>query len=218
MNRSGIITTSVHCAYELKYSWKIKGAKNMRLNTVGKSFAILAILMIMTLSVASADSVDEKRESLQKMSNETLHTLYNLQPSSRAAIRGAAGYAVFSISDMKLLLLGGGAGRGLAVNNNTQEKVFMKTTEAEVGFGLGIKKTAVIFVFGSDKAFADFGKEGWQIGGQATVAATDSVAGGSMQGAISVAPDVWMYQMTDKGLEASLTVRGIRYYKDSELN
>ena len=190
----------------------------MRLNTFVKSFAIMAMLMIMTISVVSAASVGEKRESLRKMSNETLHTLYNLQPSSQNAIEGAAGYAVFSISDIKFAFLGGGAGKGLAINNTTQQEIFMKTSEAEVGFGLGIKKYQVVLVFGSDKAFADFGKEGWQVGGQATAAATDSVNGGSLQGAVSVAPDVWMYQMTDKGLEASITLRGIRYYKDSALN
>ena len=190
----------------------------MRMNTFVKSLAIMAMLMVMTISVVSAASVSEKRDSLRKMSNETLHTLYNLEPSSRASIEGAAGYAVFSISDIKFAFFGGGAGKGLAVNNRTQEQVFMKTSEASVGFGLGIKKYNVVFVFGNEKAFADFGKEGWQIGGQATAAATDSVNGGSMQGAVSVAPGVWMYQMTDKGLEASITLRGIRYYKDSGLN
>jgi len=190
----------------------------MRLNTFVKSFLIMAMLMVVTISVVSAASIGEKRELLRKMSNETLHTLYNLQPGSRVSIEGAAGYAVFSISDIKFAFFGGGAGRGLAVNNNTHEEVFMKTSEAEVGFGLGIKKTDVIFVFGSDKAFANFIKEGWQFGGQATAAATDNVNGGSLQGAVSVAPDVWMYQMTDKGLEASITIRGMRHYKDRDLN
>ena len=190
----------------------------MRVNTFTKSFVIMAMLMVMTISVVSAASIGEKRDAVRKMSNETLHTLYNLQPTSRASIEGAAGYAVFSISDIKFAFLGGGAGQGLAVNNVTKKEVFMKTSEAEVGFGLGIKKYYVVIVFGSDKALADFGNEGWQIGGQATAAATDSVNGESMQGAVSVAPNVWMYQMTDKGLEASLTMRGIRYYKDSGLN
>lgn len=190
----------------------------MRQNTFVKSFAILTMLMIMTISVVSAASVSEKRQSIRNMSNETLQTLYNLEPGSRASIEGAAGYAVFSISDIKFAFLGGGSGKGLAVNNHTQEQIFMKTSEAEVGFGLGVKKYNVVLVFGSDEAFADFGKDGWQVGGQATAAATDSVNGGSMQGAVTVAPGVWMYQMTDKGLEASITLRGIRYYKDSGLN
>lgn len=190
----------------------------MRLNIFGKSLVMMAMLMIMAISVVSAASVGEKQDSLRKMSHETLHTLYKLQPSSRSAIEGAAGYAVFSISDIKFVFLGGGAGRGIAINNNNQEEVFMKTSEAEVGFGLGIKKYNVVFVFRTPKAFADFGKEGWQVGAQATAAATDRVSGDSFQGAVSVAPDVWMYQLTDKGLEASITLRGIRYYKDSDLN
>jgi len=106
----------------------------------------------------------------------------------------------------------------LAVNNNTGKEIFMKTGDVQIGLGLGIKKFDVVFVFESEKAWTNFVNNGWDVGGQATVAATDSVSGGSLQGAVSAGQDIWMYQMTDKGLEVSLTIRGIRYYKDSELN
>lgn len=49
------------------------------------------------------------------------------------------------------------------------------------------------------------------------------VAGGGQgaeifAGAMSVSPGVWLYQLTDDGLAAELTVKGTRYYVDSELN
>ncbi len=106
----------------------------------------------------------------------------------------------------------------MAVNNATGEEIFMQTGDVQLGLGLGIKTYDVLFVFGTKKAFSDFVTSSWQFGGQATAAATDSVVGDSMQGAIPVSADVWMYQVTDKGLELSATVRGIRYFKDKDLN
>lgn len=39
-----------------------------------------------------------------------------------------------------------------------------------------------------------------------------------MQGAMSVSPGVWLYQMTDKGLALELTAKGTKYSKDDDLN
>lgn len=183
-----------------------------------KTLALVLIVLMTTVSAASAASLTEKRDSVRKTAKSTLNRLYSIHPSARGAIKNAAGYAVFSISDFKVVFLGGGGGKGLAMNNVTKKETFMKTGDVQVGLGLGIKKFQVVFVFETDEAFENFVNNGWDVGGQATVAATDSVSGGSLQGAVSAGHDVWMYQMTDKGLEASLTVRGIRYYKDSELN
>ncbi|MDR3560596.1 MAG: YSC84-related protein [Negativicutes bacterium] len=190
----------------------------MRLKTYGRILTVWVVLMVMAVSTASAASVEERRDAIRKASQQTLERLYNIHSTARNAIENAAGYAVFSISDVKIVFFGGGGGKGLAVNNATGQETFMKTGDIQIGLGLGIKKFDVVFVFESEKALADFANNGWQLGGQATAAATDSVSGGSLEGAVSAGPDMWMYQLTDKGLELSLTVRGIRYYKDSELN
>jgi lipid-binding SYLF domain-containing protein len=94
----------------------------------------------------------------------------------------------------------------------------MGTGDVQLGLGLGIKRYEVLFIFQTQEALQDFGNNGWQLGAQATLAATDSVSGGSLQGAVSVGPSMWMYQMTDKGLEASITLREIRYFRDGKLN
>jgi len=190
----------------------------MRLNTFMKSFTILMVLMVMTVAVASAASVEEKRQSIRNVANDTLNEVYNVKPSARDAVANAAGYAAFTITDAKLVFFGGGGGKGMSVNNNTGQEIFMGTGDVQVGFGLGIKKYEVLFIFGTEKALAEFGNNGWELGAQATVAATDSVSGGALDGAVSVGPDMWMYQVTEKGLEASITLRGIRYFKDKDLN
>ena len=190
----------------------------MRMNIFMKTFTILMVLMMMTIAVVSAASVEERRQAIRNITSETLSEVYSVQPKAKDAVENAAGYAAFTITDAKLVFFGGGGGKGMSVNNSTGQEIFMGTGDVQVGFGLGIKKYDVLFVFTSEKALADFGNNGWQLGAQATLAATDSVSGGSLEGAVSVGPDVWMYQLTDKGLEASITIREIRYFKDKDLN
>lgn len=190
----------------------------MRMGIPGRIILVLLVISVMTVSLVSAASVDEKRDSIRKTTNQTLDRLYSIHPSARGAVENAIGYAAFSITDAKIVFFGGGGGKGMAVNNATGQETFMKTGDVQIGFGLGIKKFNVVFVFESEDAFNNFINNGWEFGGQATAAATDSVNGGALQGAVSGGKDIWMYQLTEKGLEVSLTIRGIRYYKDSELN
>lgn len=180
-------------------------------------FLAIAMLTLM-VSVASAASVEEKRESVRKSAGESLELLYKAQPKAQAAVEKNAGYAVFNNVGTKILLFGGGKGKGIAVNNQNGNETFMKMAEVQAGLGLSIKEFSVVFVFETEEVLNTFINQGWEFGGQATVAATDSVNGISMEGAVSVSPGVWMYQMTKKGLAAEITVKGTRYYKDEDLN
>lgn len=190
----------------------------MQQKTFMKSITLVVVWMMMTIAVASAATVEERRQEIRNLTKETLTEIYSVQPKARDAVTNAAGYAAFSITDAKLVFFGGGGGKGMSVNTSTGQELFMGTEDVQIGFGLGIKKYKVLFVFETAKALEDFGNSDWDLGGQATLAATDSVSGGSLQGAVSAGPGTWMYQLTDKGLEASITVRGIHYFKDKELN
>ncbi len=175
-------------------------------------------LLVFSPVTVAAPSKAEQQADVRKTANETLNRLYKAQPSARNAVQNAAGYAVFSNFGMKIFLAGGGSGSGLAVNNKTKKETFMKMVEVQAGLGLGIKKFRVIFVFEKSKDLDDFINSGWEFGGQATAAAKLGNDGAAYQGAMSVKPGVWMYQLTDDGLAAELTGRGTKYYKDSDLN
>ena len=190
----------------------------MRITLVARLLAVVMLAMVFLTPVAAAASVEERRNDIRKMANDTLQRLYKEKPSAQAAIENAVAYAVFSNTGYKLFLLGGGGGKGLAVHNGTGAEVFMKMAEVDIGFGLGIKEFSVIFVFETERAFEKFTADGWKFGGQTTAAATDGVSGDSIEGAVVVAPGMWMYQMTNKGLALELTAKGTRYYKDSSLN
>ncbi len=178
---------------------------------------MLAAMLTLMSSAASAATVDEKKDAVRKAVAETLQSLYKLQPAAQDAVEGNAGYAVFNNIGTKIFITGGGKGKGLAVNNNDKAETFMKMVEFQVGLGFGVKEFSVIFVFETEEALNTFVNQGWEFGGQATLAATDNVNGGSMAGAASVSPGVWMYQLTKKGLAAEITAKGTRYYKDGDL-
>ena len=183
----------------------------------GIVFALTLVLLGSTPATAS-DSKETQRAEVRKTSQQILNQLYRARPSAKGAVASAAGYAVFSNFGMKILVAGGGGGSGMAVNNASKKEVFMKMVEVQAGLGFGIKKFRVVFVFETESALNEFVNSGWEFGGQATAAATDGKSGVSYQGAASVMPGVWMYQLTDKGLALELTGKGTKYYKNDELN
>jgi lipid-binding SYLF domain-containing protein len=181
--------------------------------------AVLAVMVLMLAAVpAWGASKAEKQKEVQKVSRETLARLYKAQPSAKKAVEGAAGYAVFSNFGMKIFVAGGGSGSGMAVDNKTKKATYMKMVEVQAGLGMGVKKFRVVFVFDTQKALNDFVNSGWEFGGQTTAAAKAGDQGAALTGAVSVAPGVWMYQLTDTGLAAEITGKGTKYYKDSDLN
>jgi lipid-binding SYLF domain-containing protein len=176
------------------------------------------ILFIMLISTTAMAGVDEDRAAVRAAANDILETLYATQAGSKAVVEGANGYAVFSNFGMKILLAGGGKGKGLAVNNKTKAETFMKMAEIQAGLGFGIKSFNLVWVFQTQEGFDKFVNSGWEFSGQATAAAKADNQGGAVQGAVSVAPGVWLYQMTKNGLALELTVKSTKYYKDDSLN
>jgi lipid-binding SYLF domain-containing protein len=194
----------------------------MKQNTVATwGLALLAALSLSTAlppAASAASKADEERAEIRKTTDETLSRLYAAQPGAKSAIAKSAGYAVFSNFGMKIFLAGGGTGKGMAVNNKTKAETFMKMVEVQAGLGLGIKKFRLVWVFENKADFDAFVDSGWELGAQATAALKSGDKGGSFEGAVSVKPGVWLYQITDDGLAAEITAKGTKYYKDDDLN
>lgn len=180
--------------------------------------ALVALLLAASATVASDATRQEQQNNLRTMASETLTQLYRRQPAAQDVIKRAAGYAVFSNVGMKVLVAGTGKGQGVAVDNKTGKETFMKMLEVQAGLGFGLKKYRLVWVFEDRAAFNKFITTGRELGGQATFSAKAVGKGGGVAGAASVDKGVWLYQLTDKGLAAEVTVRASKYYKDPELN
>ena len=187
--------------------------------TVSSSFFAAVLVCALAVSANAADpKIEKKQVEIRNMAQDTLKSLYKADPRTKAAVKDAAGYAVFSNLGVKILVAGSGSGKGIAVDNKTKHETFMKMIELQAGLGMGVKKFRVIFVFDNQKALNSFVNSGWEFGGQTTAAAKNGDKGAAMAGAVSVSDGVWMYQLTDKGVALEITAKSTKYYKDDELN
>jgi len=176
-------------------------------------------IALMAAGVSSAkDSSADKKEKIRKMASQTLADLYKLHPAAQESISKSAGYAVFSNLGVNLLLVSTAHGSGLAVNSQTREETFMKMISVGAGIGAGVKDFRAIFVFETGKALTNFITSGWDASGQADATAKAGNEGGSYSGATSVAPGVWVYQITKNGLALQATLQGTKYSRDDDLN
>ena len=193
------------------------------------SLVILALALLVSTPVLAGQSSEDKekekqakanqeRQEIRKNTKDALAQLYKVQPSAKAAIGKAAGYAVFRNFGMKIFVAGSGTGKGEAIDNKTKKETFMKMVELQAGLGFGVKKFTLVWVFETSDAIGKFINSGWELGGQTSVAAKAGEKGGSLQGAMAVSPGVWLYQLTDAGLALELTAKGTKYYKDDDLN
>jgi lipid-binding SYLF domain-containing protein len=179
---------------------------------------IILIALFFATTSAHAASADEKRAEIRKMRSETLAKLYQVHPKAKGAIAGAHGYAVFSNVGINLIFASLATGRGIARDNKAGRDIFMGMGSAGIGLGLGLKDFRGIFVFKTKKAFDDFVNDGWEAGAHADAVAKAGKSGGALEGAVSVAPGVDLYQLTEAGLAIEATIQGTKYFKDDELN
>lgn len=204
-----------------------------------QQLALLAALLSLGAAPASADwswnpvkdvesalpggapnenQIIQARHQVREMSQDALSSLYEVSPTARESIERSAGYAVFSTFGLKLLVAGGTTGKGVVVNNRTHRQVFMRMAQVQGGLGFGVNDNRLIFVFANEEALRNFVNQGWEFGAQTNVSAMVEGQGGMFTGAVAVAPGVYLYQLTQTGLSATLTVAGTKFYKDPDLN
>jgi lipid-binding SYLF domain-containing protein len=168
--------------------------------------------------VPNEGKIIQARAQVREMAQDALATLYEIQPGARRSVERAAGYAVFSTFGVKLFFAGGTTGKGVVFNNRTQRQTFMKMVQVQGGLGFGLNQNRLIFVFTNDSALRNFIQQGWEFGGQANLSAMAGGQGGMFSGAAAVSPGVYLYQITQTGLSATLTVSGTKFFKDADLN
>lgn len=179
---------------------------------------LFCLLTATTFAAASPDKIDKQRAEIDTLSEQALQRLYTKVPSAQNVIKNCYAYATLSNTGIKLGLFGDAHGRGLAVNNATGEKVYMRMKEMGIGLGLGVKEYDLIFVIGTEKAWNSFIAGDIKFASSADASASDGQAGGSIDGASIAANGVWVYQITKKGLALEASIKGTKIYADKKLN
>lgn len=188
-----------------------------------KKFFILATVLLCMFTVSTAfaakGSVAEQRKQIDELNVKTLNRLYEKYPHAQNIIENECyAWATLSNTSTKLGIFGDAHGRGLAYNNQTGEKVYLRMKEFSAGFGLGAKEYDLVFLISNKEAWDNFIIGKIRFGASAEASADDGVSGGTVEGASYVAPGVWVFQMTTKGLALEATLKGTKIYKDKKLN
>ena len=180
--------------------------------------ALTVLLCLVTASTVFAASAAEQRAQIDQLHDKTLKKLYEKYPHAQRVINQCYAYATLSNSGVKVLFVGSSHGRGVAINRQTGERVYLRMNELSAGLGLGAKEYDLIFLINTRDAWDNFIAGKIRFGAEAEAAATDGVSGGAIDGATYAAPGVWVYQMTTKGLALEATLKGTKIYKDKKLN
>lgn len=180
---------------------------------------ILFALVLMTASTVFAKkSPDEVRAKLDEMSVQVLERMYQKYPSSEESVKNAYAYCTISASAVKWGLIGDDHGRGVAVNKQTNERIYMKMKEVTLGINVGAKEYDLLFVIQNKEAWERFISGSIKFGGEASAQASDGVSGGTVADASILAKGVWVYQLDKKGLAVELSFKGMRISPFRSLN
>jgi len=183
---------------------------------------IAGFALLFTATDLAAEDKDEdwkslknesKRLKIDEMSAAALEQVKNSNWKAQELFESAFGWAAFDNLKIAFLVSGGG-GNGVAVKNGTSEKTYMKMGTAGIGLGLGGQSYQVIFFFQDEKTFFNFVEKGWKADASAQAAAGEDGANATTGFVNGVA--VW--QITDKGLMASVDISGTKYWKNKKLN
>ena len=185
---------------------------------LGLMAIFMLCMMTATALAASAEKIQKERSEIDALSAKTLQNLYSKVPSAENVINSCYGYATLSNTGIKLGIFGDAHGRGLAINNETGERVYMRMNEIGIGLGLGVKEYDLIFVISTESAWKSFISGDIKFASSAEASANDGKTGDSIEGASVAANGIWVYQMTKKGLALDASIKGTKIYPDKKLN
>lgn len=163
--------------------------------------------------VLTPEQREAERKGRLKFAADTLEKLYAVQPEARKAVEGAAGYAVFDISAIYVILFVGQTGKGVVIDNKTKKPTYMLATRAGTGPGIGAQRVHQVFVFKTRGAMEQF-LLAKGTGGDVGV----SVSAGKDGSVRSFNPYIDVYQITEKGIALQANWGGTLYSPDEQLN
>jgi len=183
-------------------------------------YSILILLVTLLSGCTTINplaSPEDKRQKVMAMHDATLLKLYQVKPEVSSLVENAPGYAVFSDANINLIFGSFAGGYGVAIDNRSGKRTYMKMGEIGAGLGLGLKNFRSIMVFHNEQTMNKFVNEGWQFGAHTDAAAIFNERGDAVGGEILLG-NMTIYQLTTSGLALQATVKGTRYWQDKNLN
>lgn len=168
-----------------------------------------------TESLGDEATPEATRAKLDAMARRTLARLFAEQPDSRDLFDRSAGYAVFDKREASFYLVAG-YGRGVAVDADSDARVYMKmaTTGGSLSFGLGGFASHVVILFENSTELEKFIARGLD-----AAAEVGTMAGEQKdQFALRFNEGKAVFVLTNNGWKVEAKLTGSRYWPDRALN
>jgi hypothetical protein len=188
---------------------------------------ILCILVIASLIGCQSTGKDGKpltdAEILQqrmvvvRMGETGLAAFYKQNPSAKKEIEAAPGYAVFSTTNVNVVLLVVARGEGILHDKRRKEPIFLRSIKTGEGLGAGYQDQYQIIVFKTTSAIDQFllASIDGQRGGLDVDANFSAGSGGTIR---SLNPNITFYTVGLSGYDLQANYGGTLYLVDEQLN
>ena len=191
-----------------KWSWSAESRRVLGL-TVVISGALLAASCSSTYSSMSGQ---EKQDFLAGVEQKTLAELIEKSPETQAEMDRSVGHAVFSNRSAKIPFIGAGDGIGVVFDKETGERTYLKVQRLDVGGGFGIREYRLVVVFFEEEPLQKLARGKLELSAGAEMGAGKSDVGLGTEGVSGKQKEkLALYQLSDKGVSATITVTLIRY-------
>ena len=161
--------------------------------------------------------IAEKRSATIKMGESGLAAFYKQNPAAKKEIEAAPGYAVFSTTNVNVVLLVVARGEGILHDKRRKEPIFLQSYKTGEGLGAGYQDQYQIIVFKTTSAIDQFlltSIDG-QRGGLDVDANFSAGSGGTIR---SLNPNITFYTVGLSGYDLQANYGGTLYLVDDQLN
>ena len=160
---------------------------------------VAAALFTFGCSTPKGTLASEKAASIQLMHDQSLPMFVERHPEVRDEIARSYGYALISRDNFVPWIFGFGGGYGVAVENGTGKRTYLKDSHVNLNLGADFRDYRSLLIFRDATAFKNFLTGSWDCGVNAEVALTsrdrwfeDSAENTFLRG-------VTYYEFTDSG-------------------
>jgi hypothetical protein len=214
-----VITLDYRVQAQRKDDWNIFKSNVFLRRLIMRSLTLIGCtLLSLVVGMSGCASIPgktgaEQAEAIDALVERTLTDLYKQDPKSKEEIANSVGYAIGSNKITKIPIVGAGSGYGVAINNKTGEKTYLKIVRFDIGGGWGARSVRPVMIFQDEKKFKDFIDGVWSASAGAEAAAKvqgAGAAGGAGSGNLPGDKGYSIHFITDAGVSATVTVGVIR--------
>ncbi|MBW2218862.1 MAG: hypothetical protein JRF40_05140 [Deltaproteobacteria bacterium] len=176
------------------------------------------LVMLFTLAgcaTLTTAEKEQKRNALDEMAKETIAALVEQDVKIQEKLDDSLAYAVADIKLTKVPIVGAGGGKGVFVDNRSQQRIYFTVRRLDLGGGWGVRAYKVLLVVESQDVFDRLKDGTWEFQAGAEASAGSVSAEGSSGDLLNTGFS--MYVLSEAGASVTVTARVIRIKVNREL-